>query len=83
MLKQILIFLVCAVFPALCFSARKKPEKRKVVEINFDDELLIKGKLMGPSLFTLYQKRSVKFGKLIKPRKNFLPEMRASVEDIE
>ena len=83
MLKRVLILLFCSVFPAVCFSEKKKPKDRKVVEINFDDELLIKGKLMGPSLFTLYQKRSVKFGKLIKPRKNFLPEMRAAIGDIE
>ena len=63
--------------------ARKKTGKPKVVEINFDDELLIKGKLLGPSLFTLYQKKNVEFGKLIKPKKNFLPEMRADRGDIK
>ena len=67
----------------LSLSAKKKSKKGRVVEINFDDELLIKGKLLGPSLFTLYQKRNVEFGKLIKPRKNFLPEMRATLGDIQ
>ena len=76
----ILIFV--AIFPVSSFSARRSKKKR-VVEINFDDELLIKGKLLGPSLFTLYQKKNVDFGKLIKPRKNFLPEMRATKGDIE
>ena len=76
----ILIFV--AIFPVSGFSARRSKKKR-VVEINFDDELLIKGKLLGPSLFTLYHKRNVDFGKLIKPRKNFLPEMRATKGDIE
>ncbi len=71
------------IFPICGFSAKKTRKKRKVVEVNFDDELLIKGKLLGPSLFTLYQKRNVEFGKLIKPRKNFLPEMRATRGDIE
>lgn len=70
------------IFPVSGF-ARKKSRRGKIVEVNFDDELLIKGKLLGPSLFTLYQKRNVEFGKLIKPRKNFLPEMRATRGDIE
>ena len=70
--KQIMIFifLFVAAFPIAGFAAqKKKAKKQRVVEINFDDELLIKGKLLGPSLFTLYQKRNVEFGKLIKPRK--------------
>ena len=85
MIKKIIffIFLISIVFPVFGFSARKKARKKnRVVEVNFDDELLIKGKLLGPSLFTLYQKRNVEFGKLIKPRKNFLPEMRVTVGDI-
>ena len=61
----------------------KSTSKSRIVDVNFDDELLIRGKLLGPSLFTLYQKRNVEFGKLIKPRENFLPEMRASMVDIE
>ena len=81
---MIFIFLFVAIFPMAGFSnQKKKAKKQRVVEINFDDELLIKGKLLGPSLFTLYQKRNVEFGKLIKPRKNFLPEMRATLGDIE
>ena len=64
------------------FSA-SKGKKGKVIEVNFDDELLIKGKLLGPSLFTLYQKRNVEFGKLIKPRKDFLPEMRSTLGDVK
>ena len=67
----------------MSLSAKKRSKKGRVVEINFDDELLIKGKLLGPSLFTLYQKRNVEFGKLIKPRKNFLPEMRTTLGDIK
>ena len=76
-----LFFIVFLPFSAT--EGRKKAKKAKVVEINFDDELLIKGKLLGPSLFTLYQKKNVEFGKLIKPRKNFLPEMRADRGDIK
>ena len=71
MIKKIsfCIFVFFIIAPQI--EAKKKRAKGKVVEVNFDDELLIKGKLLGPSLFTLYQKRNVEFGKLIKPRKTF------------
>lgn len=85
-IKQIVFFsfLFLMAFPINTFAVKKKRAKKdRVVEVNFDDELLIKGKLLGPSLFTLYQKRNVEFGKLIKPRKNFLPEMRSTLGDIE
>lgn len=83
--KKIIILSVFLIFSFSSFSKKKrsKTKKGRVVEINFDDELLIKGKLLGPSLFTLYQKRNVEFGKLIKPRENFLPEMRMTVGDIK
>ncbi|MCZ0932576.1 MAG: hypothetical protein OXJ52_05430 [Oligoflexia bacterium] len=84
-MKKVYIFFVVLFFitAPMSLSAKKRSKKGRVVEINFDDELLIKGKLLGPSLFTLYQKRNVEFGKLIKPRKNFLPEMRATLGDIK
>ena len=84
-MKKLFIFLNILFFliAPVGLSAKKKSKKGRVVEINFDDELLIKGKLLGPSLFTLYQKRNVEFGKLIKPRKNFLPEMRTTLGDVQ
>ena len=70
----------------ICFPAQvqaKASKKKRVVDIDFDDELRIKGKLLGPSLFTLFQKKNINYGKLIKPRKHFLPEMRETAQDIE
>ena len=77
------VFIFLTAFPLSSLAVKKRNKKGKIVEINFDDELLIKGKLLGPSLFTLYQKKNVEFGKLIKPRENFLPEMRATRGDIK
>ncbi|MCY4321479.1 MAG: hypothetical protein OXC37_03620 [Bdellovibrionaceae bacterium] len=84
-MKKAFIFfsLIFLIITPVSLEAKKRSNKDRVVEINFDDELLIKGKLLGPSLFTLYQKRNVEFGKLIKPRKNFLPEMRTTLGDIK
>ena len=67
----------------ICFSLQAQPKKSRVVDIDFDDELRIKGKLLGPSLFTLFQKKNINYGKLIKPRNHFLPEMRETAQDIE
>ena len=86
---KILLAVVCV---CVCFSAwgkpgrksaRKKNKKARVVDIDFDDELRIRGKLLGPGLVTLFQKKNMFHGKLIKPRKDFLPEMRETLGDIE
>ena len=60
----------------------KKGKKGRIVSVDFDDELRIKGRLMGPSIFSLFQKKELNYGKLIKPREHFLPEMRRTLEDI-
>ena len=54
-----------------------------MVDIDFDDELRIKGRALGPGIFTLFQKKNLQYGKLIKPRKDFLPEMRSTLGDID
>jgi len=77
------LFLILSFFLLTENAFAKKTKKDRVVEINFNDELLIKGKVLGPSLFTLYQKRNVEFGRLVEPRKNFLPEMRVTLRDIK
>jgi len=79
------IFIFCViVIPCSNQGAPKSSKKRgRVVDVHFDDELHIKGKLLGPSIFTLYQKKNLNYGKLIKPRQHFLPEMRESLGDIK
>ncbi len=75
------------IFLSLSFLSEGAPKssskKNRIVDIDFDDELHIKGKLLGPSIFTLYQKKNLNYGKLIKPRKNFLPEMRETLGDVK
>ena len=64
-------------------SKRSGRGKNRQVHIDFDDELHIKGKLLSPSIFTLIQKKNMNYGKLIRLRRNFLPEMRETKEDIQ
>ena len=86
MMKWFFVFVL--IFFSISFlsegaSRKSSKKKTRIVDVDFDDELHIKGKLLGPSIFTLYQKKNLNYGKLIKPRKNFLPEMRESLGDIK
>lgn len=85
-MRLVLVFLcLCVCFEATAAPRRSKKKSRraKVVDIDFDDELRVKGKMLGPGTFTLFQRKNLQYGQLIKPRKNFLPEMRATLGDIE
>ena len=71
------------VFEEAAAKRKKSRKKSRRVRIDFDDELHIKGKLLSPSIFTLIQKKNINYGKLIRLRKDFLPEMRETMEDIK
>lgn len=62
-------------------SAGKKGEPTKH-SLTFEDEL-IEGASSKPELFFLFQKKNFNYGKLIKLRENFVPEMRRSSDDIQ
>lgn len=50
--------------------------------LNFEDEL-VEGSTNKPELFYLFQKKNFNYGKLIKLRENFIPEMRKTTEDLQ
>ena len=62
-------------------AAGKKGEPTKH-SLTFEDEL-IEGASAKPELFFLFQKKNFNYGKLIKLRENFVPEMRRSSDDIQ
>ena len=68
--------------PAFGKTRKKRGRKSRIVSVDFDDELRVQGRLMGPSIFSLFQKKELNYGKLIKPREHFLPEMRRTLDDI-
>ena len=84
-MKWLLVLCLCFFSASVSGKARKKRrgKKPRIVNIDFEDELRIKGKLLGPSIFSLFQRKDLNYGKLIKPRKNFLPEMRRTLEEIK
>lgn len=83
-MKWLLVLCLCLFSVSASGKARKKRrgKKPRIVNIDFEDELRIKGKLLGPSIFSLFQRKDLNYGKLIKPRENFLPEMRRTLEEI-
>lgn len=72
------IFLASTAFA----QSAKSPQQKKKTSINFEDQL-VTGELKKPELFYLLQKKQFNFGRLIKLRENFLPEMRKTSEEIQ
>lgn len=56
--------------------------KERRATLNFEDEL-VEGATQKPELFYLFQKKNFNYGKLIKLRENFIPEMRRTTEDLQ
>ena len=56
--------------------------KERRATLNFEDEL-VEGATQKPELFYLFQKKNFNYGRLIKLRENFIPEMRRTTEDLQ
>lgn len=72
---------VLFIFIALLFAGVDSHAQKKRTNINFEDQL-IRGEVQKPELFYIMQKKQFNFGRLIKLRENFLPEMRKTSEVI-
>ena len=81
----LVLFCLCVCFDVAARTRKSKKGSRraKVVDIDFDDELRVRGKTLGQAVFTLFRRKDLQYGQLIKPRKDFLPEMRSTLGDIE
>ena len=76
-----LFFILLFSFSVTAKKKTVKKRKGKVV-IDFQDELL-EGSVSNPSIFHLFHKKQLDYGRLVKFRKNFLPEMRRTVREIK
>ncbi len=76
----VIIFILASFDPIWAQSKGKKGAKRKAT-VNFEDEL-IQGDINKPELLYLLKQRQANYKRLIKFRKNFLPEMRKTTEDL-
>lgn len=59
-----------------------KAGKVKKTTIDFEDEL-VEGEFKKPELFYLLQRKQFNYKRLIKLRKDFIPEMKQTSEDVE
>lgn len=59
-----------------------KAGAKKKTNIDFEDQL-VEGELKKPELFYLLQKKQINFGRLIKLRENFIPELERTAEDLK
>ena len=77
-----LFVLLLLSFSSVTSAKKKKRKMKKRVVIDFQDELL-EGNVSNPSIFHLFHKKQIDYGRLVKFRKNFLPEMRRTAREIE
>ena len=77
---------LCFIFYILSFSSVAEAQKRNInrkkrITIDFQDEL-IEGDVTNPNIFHLFHKKQIRYSRLIRFRKNFLPEMRRTAREI-
>ena len=84
-------FITFLLFSTLCLAQQQpaapaasggNKNSMKRTNVDFEDQL-VSGEVKKPELFYLLQKKQFNFGKLIKLRENFIPEMTKTAEDIE
>jgi hypothetical protein len=63
-------------------NSKSNSKGTKRTNVDFEDQL-VQGEVKKPELFYLLQKKQFNFGKLIKLRENFIPEMSKTAEDVE
>ena len=63
-------------------SQASSKKKKRQESINFEDEL-IHGDVKGTDLLYLLRRKQFNYKRLIKLRKDFLPEMRRSAEGVQ
>jgi hypothetical protein len=79
-LKRLLIVLL--VFTSVPVFAQEKKEKPKRGEKFYDfDNLLIDGELKAPNAFFSSARQRVKWGRLLRLRKSFVPDLMSTDKD--
>ena len=76
MIRLLVLFFL--IFPSQAFSSPKEGQKTKFY--NFDD-LLINGEYKKPQILYTDSRQKVKFEKLLKLKKDFLPKLKNTQRD--
>ncbi len=84
MARRVILFIILSF--SLTYAqgndAHGAPVRERRATLNFEDEL-VEGSTQKPELFYLFQKKNFNYGRLIKLRENFIPEMRRTAEDLQ
>lgn len=80
-MTNIFIFIATLLLSSSVFAQTKTSEDRKTTVLSFEDEL-IQGDVSSPDLFVILKNKNINFGRLLKLRKDFIPEMRQTREDV-
>ena len=75
----ILILFLASLGMSISVYAKKK---RKRTTVNFEDQL-ITGQNQKPDVLTIFKRKNLNYKRLIRLRENFLPEMRATGNEID
>ncbi len=62
-------------------AQKKSSEAPRTTVLSFEDEL-IQGDVSSPDLFVILKNKNINFGRLLKLRKDFIPEMRQTRQDV-
>ena len=81
MIKNIVLFSILAAFSNSAFAQSKESEERRTTVLSFEDEL-IQGDVSSPDLFMILKNKNINFGRLLKLRNDFIPEMRQTRQDV-
>lgn len=81
MIKNIIFFSILVVFSNSVFAQSKADDDRRTTVLSFEDEL-IQGDVSSPDLFMILKNKNINFGRLLKLRKDFIPEMRQTRQDV-
>ncbi len=82
MIKKIFFFILIS-FTAVSstWAQNKNQADPKTTVLSFEDEL-IQGDVSSPDLFVILKNKNINFGRLLKLRKDFIPEMKQTREDV-
>jgi hypothetical protein len=67
--------------PVAFSQDKKKDGGKKTTTLDFEDEL-VEGEYKKPELFYLLQRKQFNFKRLIKLRKDFIPEMKQTYHEV-
>lgn len=81
MMKIFMIFSILISFSNLALAQRKANDEPRTTVLSFEDEL-IQGDVSSPDLFVILKNKNINFGRLLKLRKDFIPEMRQTRQDV-